>query len=64
MKYYLIFINKLDGFKVVAISSFDDYESQQDILKKYSKNLDEHGVDWLGYPQVEFHEIQTLSEVS
>ncbi len=64
MKYYLIFINKLDGFKVVAISSFDDYESQQDILKKYSKNLDEHGVDWLRYPQVEFHEIQTLSEVS
>lgn len=64
MKYYLIFINKLDGFKVVAISSFDDYESQQDILKKYSKNLDEHGVDWLSVPQVEFHEIQTLSEVS
>lgn len=64
MKHYLIFINNLDGFKVVAIISFDDEESLQKAYKKYEQKLSQNGFDWLGYPQVEYHQIQTLTEVN
>lgn len=64
MKYYLIFINTVDGFKVVAISTFDDNESLQKAYKQYEQKLSQNGFDWLGYPQVEYHQIQTLTEVN
>ncbi len=63
MKYYLAFINKTDGFKVVAISSYDDYDSQQEHLVKFNARLQEYGLDWLAYPEVEYHEIQAISEL-
>ena len=64
MKHYLIFINNLDGLKVVAISTFDDEESLQKAYKKHEQKLSQNGFDWLGYPQVEYHQIQTLAEVN
>ena len=64
MKYYIVFINKLDGFKVVAVTSYDDYDDQQKAIEKYNKRLSTYGFDWLGFPQVEYHEIQAISEVN
>lgn len=64
MKHYLIFINNLDGLKVVAISTFDDEESLQKAYKKHEQKLSENGFDRLGYPQVEYHQIQTLTEAN
>lgn len=63
MKYYIVFINNLDGFKVVSISSYDDYETQQQQFKIFKDRLDEYGFDWLGFPQVEFHEVQEVNEI-
>lgn len=60
MKYYIIFLNH---GKVVSISSFDDYESQQKSYSEMQERLNQLGFDWLGFPQVEYDEIQTLSEV-
>lgn len=64
MKYYLVFINTLDDFEVVCISSYDSYEEQQAALEKYNLRLEQYGFDWLGFPQVEFHKVQALSEVN
>ena len=64
MKYYLVFINNLGGFKVVSISSYDNYEEQQSMLEQCNLKLEEHGFDWLGFPQVEYHEVQAVSEVN
>lgn len=64
MKYYLIFINTLESFEVVAISTFDDNESLQKAYKQYEQKLSENGFDWLGYPQVEYHQLQILTEVN
>lgn len=64
MKYYVVFINKLEGFKVVAITSYEDYEDWQFALEKHNTRLSECGFDWLGFPQVEYHEVQGLSEVN
>ena len=64
MKYYIVFINKLDGFKVVVVASYDDYDEQQKAIEKYNRRLSTYGFDWLGIPQVEYHEIQAISEVS
>ena len=63
MKYYLVFINKLDGFKVVAISAYDDYETQQQQLKIFKDRLEQYGFDRLSFPEVEFHEVQEVSEI-
>lgn len=63
MKYYLVFINRLDGFKVVSISSYDDYETQQQHFKIFKDKLDQYGSDWLDFPRVEFHEVQEISEI-
>lgn len=64
MKYYIVFINKLDGFKVVAVSSYEDYDDQQKAIEEYNRRLSTYGFDWLGIPQVEYHEIQAISEVN
>lgn len=64
MKYYIAFINKLDGFKVVSVASYDEYEEQQEAVEKHNQRLSEYGFDWLGFPQVEYHEIQAISEVN
>lgn len=63
MKYYLIFINTLDGFEVVSISTFDDYESQQKAYELANGKLRENGSDWLGFNQGLYHKVQLLSEV-
>ncbi len=63
MKYYIVFINTLDGFKVVSISSYDDYETQQQQFNIFKDKLDQYGLDWLGFPQIAYHEIQLVSEV-
>ena len=63
MKYYIVFINTLDGFKVVSISSYEDYETQQQQFNIFKDKLDQYGLDWLGFPQIEYHEIQLVSEV-
>lgn len=64
MKYYLVFINTLDDFEAVCVSSYDSYEEQQAALEKYNLRLERYWSDWLGFPQVEFHKVQALSEVN
>jgi hypothetical protein len=64
VKYYLVFINTLDGFETVCVNSYDSYEEQQAMLEKHNLRLEENGFDWLSFPQVEFHKVQAISEVN
>lgn len=65
LKYYIIFINTLDGFKIVSINSYGsgEYEEYEADYFKFSSSLAQNGFDWIGGNQVEYHQIQLHHEV-